>query len=307
MSTFTYQQFREMPTGVVSPALAAKMNEWNQVAQQEVEKMQGAQLVRHLSHTPRVAADTTAFKRTTSLTQISSSRKDINFIRIQMNKLTPGDTFSESAAQCIAHIQKIVEYYKWRVNGRDILREITDVIYLACVSSNLFSEMYADFFGLVNTQLPDLCLLDYLLKKKEEYCRDFDTIVNVSPDEYDLFCRITKQNDVRKYTSLFYTHLLKRNLLTSDQLLQLIRHLLAQIQTKSQLLSDADEKTSLRQIAQLESLVDNVSVLIMFSQSRLSRLDIWYDELVPSLYDMSPQCNERVIFAWKRLLETVDA
>ena len=162
--------------------------------------------------------------------------------------------------------------------------------------------MYADFFVVAISTLTDLSLYDYLMKKQEDYYHEFFAVEDVSPDDYDSFCRATKQNDVRKYTSLFYANLLKRGVFTHEQMLHLIRRLLSRIQCLS-----TEPTKSPNQIAQLESLVDNVSVLIMFTQSRLSRMDTWYDEFVPSLYDITPECNERITFAWKRLLETVDA
>jgi hypothetical protein len=307
-------QFRELASVSfpVSESLVQKMDEWNQLVKLEFEKTNGAikpiDLLKPIdsgkSAEGKPADLGTALKiRTTSLTHISSSKKDLNLIRLQINKLTPGDQFVEAATNCLAQIQQIVDYYRHLVNGADIWNEISGVIYTACVSSNLFSEMYADFFVLARDQLIDLHLYEYLIRRQMDYFSEFDAIVDVSPDDYDAFCRNTKQNDVRKYTSLFYTHLLKRGVFTNEQMLTMIRQLLTKIGAFHSISGDVGSN----QMAQLESMVDNVSVLIMFSQSRLAKMDVWMDEVVPLLYEISPNCNDRIRFAWKRLLETVDA
>lgn len=256
--------------------------------------------------TPPIATDPTDFKRTTSLTQITSMAKDMNAIRIQINKLTPGDTYGEMSIKSIEQLKCVSAHYIQQFNWEDVRIELCKIIYTACTLSTLFIEMYATFFDTVCTEIPELQLFPYLQQKIAEYQAEFYCAERVPVEEYDAFCRMTKRNDIRKQTSTFFTFLFKRKVILANQMLEMIQQLIQLIKT---FLADSS-KTE-----ELEIATDNVTILIMHTQSRLSRSNEndWYDVLLPELYAIQETLraknvgNERIGFAWQRLIEIVEA
>lgn len=159
------------------------------------------------------------FQTTDLVLGSSEIDKDIDEIRIILNKLTD-DTIVFVNDEIIAKLDTI--------NGRDIsdedMTKVGGVIYEIVSSNKFYSSIFVDVYEKIinkydrlNEVMKNIC---------EESVSIFDEIVVEDPDEdYNKFCESNKVNDLRRANSLFLVNLMKRNIISQEKILEIIRNL----------------------------------------------------------------------------------
>jgi len=190
--------------------------------------------------------------------------------------------------------------------------QLLNNIFIASTSCELYGEMYASIIDQLRTSVPELNINTFMNTYIDNYIKDFHNIPDISPvDNYDEYCRVVKQHDIRKNTSILITWLYKKNVITIEHLFNLITTLLNTIQTyiyESNVIND------------VEVMTENIYLLIIHTHSRISRSDKedqWFDVTMPKIYDIAnttaqkkdllKSSNDRIMFKFKQLVEVIEA
>lgn len=97
---------------------------------------------------------------------------------------------------------------------------VTQLFDIACINKT-FSEIYATLYNELINKLPTFKV--YMVSLKSEYLSEFDKIISVDPEvDYSKFCDVTKENDKRKSKSIFFTNLMKNNLMSKDEIIDIL-------------------------------------------------------------------------------------
>ena len=106
-------------------------------------------------------------------------------------------------------------------NDEDKYSKIVMLIFdIACINKT-FSEIYATLYSELIDKLP--AFKEYIVSLKSEYLSGFDKIISVDPEvDYSKFCDVTKENDKRKSKSIFFTNLMKNDLMSEDEIIDIL-------------------------------------------------------------------------------------
>lgn len=106
-------------------------------------------------------------------------------------------------------------------NENDKYSKIATLIFdIACVNKT-HSELYATLYRELIEKQP--LFNEYVTILRSDYLNSFDKIIYVNPDnEYSKFCDVTKENDKRKSISIFFTNLMNNNLMSKDEIIDIL-------------------------------------------------------------------------------------
>jgi hypothetical protein len=106
-------------------------------------------------------------------------------------------------------------------NDDDKYSKIVTLIFdIACINKT-FSEIYSTLYSELIDKLP--AFKEYIVSLKSEYLSGFDKIISVDPEvDYSKFCDVTKENDKRKSKSIFFTNLMKNDLMSEDEIIDIL-------------------------------------------------------------------------------------
>jgi len=198
-----------------------------------------------------------------------NSDKTITEIRSSLNKLSPKNIDTQQTI-IIENIQQILD-------DPENVTKIAQMIFDIASSNKFMSEIYAqlyrilvDNFSIFKSQLNNLF---------ENYKTSLNEIFYVNPDiDYDGYCKYTKINDGRKALTTFFVNLMKNEVLEKDLVLEMILYIIIIIYKYA----EEPNKT-----AEIEEIVENLYILITQSDSILNTTEIWTEEIVPKIHDLS--------------------
>jgi len=134
-------------------------------------------------------------------------------IRSQLNMLTQIN-FIEKFNSIIEIIEKL--------NEEEIIK-ISHVIFDIVYSNKFYSEIYAKLFSQLITKYS--LFMSTLNEKLEKYLDNFMTNEKIDLNDYDVLCRINKENEKIESLSLFIVQLVKNNILKNEYISLLIKEL----------------------------------------------------------------------------------
>jgi len=213
------------------------------------------------------------FKITTKIVK-EGTEKLLNDIRISLNKLS-NKNMETQQEQIIQNIEKILE--ESQEKDQDI-NKIAKIIFDTAVSNKFYSELYADLYNnlifkfdtVFKEQLNEL-LINYKLSINDIHFADPNK-------DYDGYCEYTKKNDVRKAITTFIVNLVKKNILSEANILDIIMYL------EDLVFKYAEEDCRTNE---LEEIVENLFILITQSESVLTNVEFWTEKIIPDIHELS--------------------
>ena len=183
-------------------------------------------------------------------------QKNVDNIRGYLNKIT--DNNEEAVIKDIkAEIFQLIEHDTSHEN----MMKIGYSIFNIASSNSFYSALYARLFkSLMN---------EYDIFKKifednfKEFMNLFETIEFVDPKKnYDKFCEYTKTNDKRRAMSLFVVNLMINNIISEDEIIEIIKQLQAII---TNYISKPEQSN------EVEELTENLFIIVTKSKDYLGK------------------------------------
>jgi len=183
-------------------------------------------------------------------------QKNVDNIRGYLNKIT--DTNEEAMTKDIkAEISQLIEHDTSDEN----MTKIGYSIFNIASSNSFYSALYARLFKSL--------MSDYDIFKKifednfKEFMNLFESIEFVDPKKnYDKFCEYTKTNDKRRAMSLFVVNLMINNIISEDEIIEIIK----QVQTLISSYLRKPEKAN-----EVEELTENLFIIVTKSKDYLGK------------------------------------
>ena len=153
----------------------------------------------------------------------------IDKVRILLNKTTKSNIDAQKEI-INDEVQKILS----DEDSLDNLQKVSEVILTIASGNEFYSALYADLYKYL---LDNNALFNSTLTEEfSKFSSLFDNIEWCDPNEnYDRFCEINKQNDNRRAITLFYVNLMKRDIISRDSIVNIIK------QVQCQLLADINK------------------------------------------------------------------
>ena len=151
-------------------------------------------------------------------------------------------------------------------SDKESILEFFSINFFDIISRNRFySELYSELFNELHILYP---VLD---KHKKMFMRScLENIYNINyVDEnvnYEGFCKNNKKNDTRRSMNIFLMNLLKKSLVESDEVLELVSSIKEQISENR----DIENKSYL-----IEELTENLFIFISESNDTMKNHDEW--------------------------------
>lgn len=186
--------------------------------------------------------------------------KCIEDIRLSLNKLTD-TTYNTQKELIINNLQMLINME----TAEDDLTKVCNSIFTTASSNKFYSTVYAKLY---NELINEFSVIKTLFNKSfKEFIAVFNTIKYVSPeDDYDLFCSINKENENRQALSLFFTNLMKNDVITVDDMIDIVKQLQDQIDDLS------DQSNTENEIAEL---TENLYIITVNGFELLEKHDEW--------------------------------
>jgi hypothetical protein len=208
----------------------------------------------------------TSFK-TTKIEKKEGIDKLINEIRISLNKIsnknydTQRDLIFQHIKQLIddsdsggdeeevqEQVQEQSQEKEKQKSVTEDLRKIALAVFDIASTNKFYSEMYAQLYKELMELYPVYKdILDYFIS---HFTDSLEEIKFVDPNlDYDIYCQYNKQNDRRKATTVFITHLLKKEIIPLSDVFSIITHL------QEKTMEYVDEAERLSEIEEITELL----------------------------------------------------
>lgn len=178
---------------------------------------------------------------------------------------------------------------------------VTQIFDIACINKT-FSEIYARLYSELIQKLPNF--KKYIVSLKREYLSGFDNIINVDPDvDYSKFCDVTKENDKRKSKSIFFTNLMKNDLMGEDEVIDIL------IWLKDKIISATDTEG---ETFYVEELIEVLFVYIksiydeLYECSRFEPITAHIEQYAAYKAKEHLGLSSRIIFKYMDMLDIVN-
>ena len=153
-------------------------------------------------------------------TKLVKNKQDFDIITSLLNKLT-NNNYKEIKDKIIKNIKNIT-------NDDESLKTLTELsnFIFDVASKNIFwCEIYAKLCFDLNNEF--LIIKNICQKKFNNFLELFKNIRIANPEEnYELFCQINNENEKRKSICCFYSHLVKYNIISEEDIMQIINYLI---------------------------------------------------------------------------------
>ena len=201
------------------------------------------------------------FKATTTIStkDISDKQKNINNIRLLINKLS-NKNFNSIFNELVeiidnAHDSEINEYYK----------QINELIFNNAGTNKVLAEVYAYLYKELINKYDAIKTI--LHENFNQFVSLFNNIEYVHPNEdYDKFCDINIINEKRRAISLFICNLLKNEMLKADDIIHII------FQLQNLLFTNIEKEDFVEKNSEIS---ENLFILITNSNSVLKKHTEW--------------------------------
>lgn len=166
-------------------------------------------------------SDKPVFKPTMSMKQTKEGiDKDMNEIRTMLNKITNKnyETNRDTVMELITNIMESI-----KEDSEEYDKKIAQFVYDTASSNKFYGEVYADLYKELVERFQ--VYSDIMLQFVSTYNDQIGTIKYVDSNvDYDGFCAYTKTNEKRKATASFLVLLMKRGVLPTQVIIDLIVH-----------------------------------------------------------------------------------
>jgi hypothetical protein len=163
---------------------------------------------------------------TTKLTKnVEGIQKDINKIRVYLNKLTT-DTYDLNKEEIMDIMENLVD-----VADESDMNKLCTCIFDIGSTNGFYSHLYAQLYKELMakcTVLSKLFQTNYDL-----FVKSFDTFEYVNPDEdYDRYCELNVQNEKRRSLSKFMANMVNEEIVSVENIMTHMHNLLTKFQVE---------------------------------------------------------------------------
>ena len=163
--------------------------------------------------------------QTTKMEQKVGLDAEIDQIRSCLNKMSDKN-FNDMKKNIIDMLDKLIEE---GIEPEDMMR-VSVTIFEIASTNRFFSKLYADLYSCLIDQYE--IMHEIFENSFQKFMDLFATIEYVDPEEdYNKFCKINKDNEVRKSLSAFFVNLCINNILSKERLIQLTHGMISQVMT----------------------------------------------------------------------------
>jgi len=196
--------------------------------------------------------------------------KQLNDIRVYLNKIST-KTYETLKTNIMDEITKFMESESENNNFETDFQRIISFVFDIASSNKFYSELYAELYKELITTIPRFAdAIPAFLQSYRESVRNIKCVdQNV---DYDGFCANNKINERRKATSTFLVHMLKKGIIDSKQLLDII----VDLQNLSLQYVDQDGRVN-----EVDELTENLFILMTMGSPLLIDNDKWSGEIIP--------------------------
>jgi hypothetical protein len=237
--------------------------------------------------------------KTTQMTEINGIEKNINDIRVCLNKLSTKN-YDAPSALIFEYIQTIVETCGDDSDDSDSdkdshINQVAQTIFDIASSNKFFSNIYARLYKelLEKYTVFNTILMNYV----STFISSFNNITYVDPTtNYDGFCEYTQKNDKRKATAAFISNLLVLGVINQNTVIDII--------LKTYYISIDYMKQPEKQ-NEVEEIAESIHIFISLCQEVLQSNDVWKTDIIPNMKAASimkaneyPSLTNRTIFKY---------
>lgn len=185
--------------------------------------------------------DTIRTFQSTKIEQKEGVDAIINNVRLNLNKLTDKN-YSDFKIKIIELIPE---------NNLEEVKQIGNIIFEIASANRFYSKMYADLY----------CeLIEKFVEMKSTFIECFEKFIDLFNNieyvdanvDYDMFCKINKDNEKRRALSTFFLNLMTNGMLTKSQIINILVILLNQI---NNYISQDNKKN------EVDEITENVAIL----------------------------------------------
>jgi len=156
------------------------------------------------------------FKTTTLKKNESGIEKDIDTLRMLLNKITESN-YDEMRKNIIDLLTNVLDSEPLE---RELVKVGESIFNIGCMNkfwSKLYAQLYRDLLDIFPI-MTSVCEKNFA-----SFLSLFDNIRYVPAEEnYDEFCAVNKENSKRRSISSFFVHLMKNNVISSGKLANII-------------------------------------------------------------------------------------
>jgi hypothetical protein len=161
--------------------------------------------------------------QTTVIEQKVGIDAQIDLIRSSLNKMTEKN-YGEHSSKIIEILNQLIGE---NVIDEEMLR-VGNAIFEIASNNRFFSKLYADLYTLLINQFH--AMRSIFDTNFDAFLEIFKTIESSNPDEnYEHYCKVTKDNERRKALSSFFVNLTINNVIVKDKLIDLTFHLINKV------------------------------------------------------------------------------
>jgi hypothetical protein len=203
----------------------------------------------------------------------------LNETRTSMNKMTNANRDSQ-----IDHILAKILDIRCCASSQEELDANVDkafsLIYTVCQGNRTYSENYALLWKQLKKHYP-ADVDEFLSKQWITYKQSFANIIDVSSDNYDLYCESVAKNDKRINQTYLFSHLVKKDVFSVDKLFGFLgTELVLDLMDRG---GELDDKLNTKKI---EEYVENLIIAIGILEQEFARIDDYEDELLPTIEEI---------------------
>jgi hypothetical protein len=245
-------------------------------------------------------AEDWALMRTFKTTKIEAKTgvdKIANDLRTQINKMSAANY----AKQRDVVLQLLRTYFGSEEVSPENTEKLSASIFQMMCSNKVLSELYATLYSEIVAEFS--VFVAFLDSFVATFRDTIHTIEYVNPDEnYDEFCRITKNNDRRKNTALFIVNIMKQKVLTPESLMSVLKLFMDYVDNT---IREADRSNH------VEELVENIYIIVSGAVNSLKALPEWESVFATmkgyagSQVNQYPSMSNRILFKFMDIIDSI--
>ena len=220
--------------------------------------------------------------------------KHIDAIRLYLNKISDKN-YDAQSAKIFAEIDELISID----TDEETMMKVGHSIFTTASTNKFYSELYATLYKDLMSKFD---IMKVIFDKNFNSFMDlFKVIEYVDPkDDYNMFCKVNKDNDERRAMSLFLINLMKKGIIEQDAIMNII--LLLQGMVKDFILFE-------NKLNQVEELAENIYIMTTSGYSVLVNHEDWdtvlnYINIVSNMKAKKlPSISSKAIFKHMDMLD----
>uniref|UniRef100_A0A6C0KYB7 MIF4G domain-containing protein n=1 Tax=viral metagenome TaxID=1070528 RepID=A0A6C0KYB7_9ZZZZ len=215
--------------------------------------------------------------QTTKIEQKVGIDAQIDLIRSSLNKMSDNN-YNDQCNNIFSILDSILN----ESSSQDEMLRVGNAIFEIASNNRFYSKLYADLFSKLIEKYEIMRTI--FEKNLSTFLELFNCIESGNPDEdYNLFCKINKDNERRKSLSAFFVNLMSNKIIGEEQILDLIKQLIKQVYEFVRL----DNKKN-----EVDEIVENLSIL--YNKKLVEECeDRIYDNKLIELIQMFASCKPK--------------